>query len=115
MATQIDSWIDNTSDKYVFFDEKISEKIPKLYSTDGQGDEAIVQAKFFCPWNGWTWYAIEFDGTDSFFGLVIGFEDELGYFSLAELKSIEGPMGLKIERDIHFKPTKLACIRKIHS
>jgi hypothetical protein len=93
----------------------IKKKLPKLYKTDGQGDEAMVQAKFFCPWNQWTWYAIEFDGTDSFFGFVVGDNNELGYFSLAELKSINGPWGLKIERDKYFSASKLACIRKIHS
>ena len=100
------------ADKYVFFDNEIAKPIPKLYKQDGLGDEAIVYVKFFCPWNSWTWYGLEFDGKDTFFGWVVGFEDELGYFSLDELKSIEGPMGLKIERDKFFKPTKLADLRK---
>lgn len=42
-----------------------------------------------------------------FFGLVKGMEDELGYFSLEELESISGPGGLKIERDMYFKPCTL--------
>jgi hypothetical protein len=29
----------------------------------------------------WTWYSTEFDGEDLFFGLVVGFETELGYFN----------------------------------
>ena len=32
---------------------------------------------------------------------------ELGYFTLDELKSIKGPMGLPIERDRYFSPTAL--------
>ena len=56
--------------------------------------------------------AAEFDGSDIFFGLVIGFETELGYFSLSELESIVGPYGLKIERDISFTPTALKDIEK---
>ncbi|MEL6396620.1 MAG: DUF2958 domain-containing protein [Planctomycetota bacterium] len=81
-------------------------RLPSLYSTDGKPD-ALVQAKFFTPWTSWTWYAVEFDGEDLFFGLVEGHELELGYFSLEELESIRGPGGLKIERDLYFEPTPL--------
>lgn len=66
--------------------------------------------KFFTPWSNWTWYATEFDGEDTFFGLVYGFERELGYFSLRELEKIRGPMGLCIERDLYFTPRKLSEI-----
>ncbi len=37
-----------------------------------------------------------------FFGLVDGFEKEFGYFSLKELRTYTGPMGMKIERDLYF-------------
>ena len=47
-----------------------------------------------------------------FFGLVIGFEKELGYFSLAELESARGPMGLAIERDLHFTLGSLSEVLK---
>ena len=59
----------------------------------------------------WTWYASEFDGEDIFFGLVIGFVAEFGYFSLSELKSVRGPLGLPVERDLHFKPQSLRALR----
>ena len=36
-----------------------------------------------------------------------GFEKELGYFSLSELRSARGPLGLAIERDLHWKPKTL--------
>ena len=95
--------------------EEISKEIPELYSQEEKGDESMACVKFFCPWNNWTWYATEFDGEDTFFGLVIGFEKELGYFSLAELSKVTGPWGLKIERDLYFTPKPLSEIRKIHS
>jgi hypothetical protein len=82
-----------------------------LGSTDGQGDKAEVVVKFFTPWANWTWYATEFDGEDLFFGLVDGFEKELGYFRLSELESLTGPFGLKIERDLHFDNRTLADVR----
>jgi hypothetical protein len=34
---------------------------------------------------------------------VVGLEIELGYFSLSELKSVKGPLGLPIERDLHYE------------
>lgn len=86
----------------------ILKKLPALYSQDGKGEEAIAQVKFFCPWNGWTWYASEFDPKDRiFFGVVVGHERELGNFSLDELASVTGPMGLRIERDLYWSPRPL--------
>ena len=87
--------------------EEIKKVLPKLYEQDGKGLNAIAYVKFFTPDSNWTWYVTEFDGKDIFFGLVCGFEKELGYFSLSELESVKGPLGLKIERDLYFKPTML--------
>ena len=39
-----------------------------------------------------------------------GQEKELGYFSLAEIQDARGPMGLPIERDLHWTPKTLAEI-----
>ena len=67
--------------------KEITKRLPALYSQDGKGEEAIAQVKFFCPWGNWTWYASEYDPTEKlFFGVVCGFERELGNFSLAELE-----------------------------
>lgn len=87
--------------------EEIKKQIPQIGSQANVTDP-IIQVKFFCPWNNWTWLAYEFDGEDLFFGLVKGFCDELGYFSLSEMESVQGPMGLGIERDINFKPKPLS-------
>ncbi|MGK0469107.1 DUF2958 domain-containing protein, partial [Clostridium sp.] len=42
---------------------------------------------------------------------VQGLESELGYFSLEELESVHGPLGLAIERDMSFKPTSFSTIK----
>ena len=61
--------------------------------------------KLFTPWSNWTWYVAEADfKTGEMFGLVEGFEKEVGYFNLNELLAIRGIGGLKIERDRHFTP-----------
>jgi len=69
-----------------------------------------VWAKFFTPDAQWTWYVIEFDGEDIFFGYVEGIYPEFGTFRLSELKSIRGAIGLPVERDKFFKPTPLSQI-----
>ena len=92
--------------------EQLRGRLPALYATDGQKDP-VVQAKFFATWSNWTWYAIEFDGDDTFFGLVSGHFVELGYFSLAELESGAGKLH-QVERDYHFRPTPLSEVRALH-
>ena len=81
--------------------------LPPLGATADEPDPQ-VQAKFFYPDCSWTWYAIEFDGEDTFFGLVDGFEKELGTFSLKELRENRGQLGLEIERDFYFTPCPLS-------
>jgi hypothetical protein len=96
--------------------QEIREKLPSLYSQDGKGGKAVVYVKYFTPSSSWTWYATEGEpildesGKEvdfKFFGLVDGHEKELGYFVLSELEEVRGPMGLPIERDLHFKPKTL--------
>ena len=88
--------------------KELRAKLPKLYETeDVPVEEKTVVVKFFTPDSSWTWYAVEFDGEDLFFGLVDGFKKEWGYFSLRELQSVKGKLGLPIERDLYFEPTKI--------
>ena len=63
--------------------------------------------KFFNPAGAGTWLVTHADpdDPDRLFGLAdlgLGFP-ELGYVSLSELQSFQGPFGLGIERDIHFE------------
>jgi hypothetical protein len=86
--------------------EELRQNLPALYAQEKNSDP-IIHIKFFTPDSSWTWYATEGsqDGDDFiFFGYVIGFEREWGYFSLAELEGARGPLGLPIERDLYFKP-----------
>ena len=89
--------------------EELKKQMPTLYSQENELDP-IVRVKFFAPWADWSWYGIEFDGTDSFFGVVDGYERELGYFSLLELENVKGPGGLRIEWDLYFEPTPISAI-----
>ncbi len=90
----------------------LRQQLPPLYAQEHARDP-IVCAKFFTPSSNWTWYVTEgsaqVDPEDPeggevdflFFGFVIGFEKEWGYFSLKELESARGPFGLSIELDLY--------------
>lgn len=74
--------------------------------------DPIVVAKFFNPTGAGTWYATEYDQEcKMFFGFVSIFgdwNDEWGYFSLAELESYRGRFGLGIERDLYFGEKRIS-------
>lgn len=94
--------------------KEIREKLPPLYANEEIGLAALALVKFFTPDSNWTWYGSEFDGEDTFFGLVSGFEVELGYFLLSELDEARGLLGLPIERDLHFEPKTLQELLDMH-
>jgi hypothetical protein len=90
--------------------EKIKKNLPPLYSLDRgdpRGEPRRFVCKFFDPCGSWTWYVLEGEETEvgdwRFYGLVDGYEKEWGYFLLSQLESVEGPLGLGIERDIYFE------------
>ena len=70
-------------------------------------EDLMLWVRFFDPTGSWTWYAAEYDPVcRRFFGYVEGFDGEWGYFSLDELLMLVGPLGLGIERDLHFVPCR---------
>lgn len=90
------------------------EQIPHLYDTE-RNLNPICHIKLFTPDSVFTWFIIEIckENFDTCYGFVKGFESELGYFSLSELESIKGALGLGVERDMSFKPTALEIVRKM--
>ena len=98
---------------YVYVPDELRPTIPKLYATEGESDPT-VQIKLFTPDSSWTWYVIEWDGDDLCFGFVVGHEQELGYFSLAEIDNVRGGLGLPVERDLYFTPCRLSEVRQQH-
>ena len=88
--------------------DDIATTLPALYATENVADP-IVRVKFFTPDSSWTWFVTEFDPAQRLcFGLVHGLDKELGYFSLAELEEVRGPLGLLIERDLYWQPCPLS-------
>ena len=102
---------------------ELRQQLPPLYAQEHASDP-IVHAKFFTPSSNWTWYVTEGsaqydpdnpeqgEGDFLFFGFVIGFEKEWGYFSLNEMESARGPFGLSIEQDLYFTPKPLSEVLK---
>ena len=91
--------------------QEVKQQIPKLYENEEQNN-SIAYVKLFL--DSWTWYITEISiDNDICFGYVVSpFGAELGYFSLNEIKSIKGSLGLDVERDLFFKPTRLSLIKK---
>ena len=90
--------------------------IPDLYATEGSLDP-LCYVKLFTPDSNWTWFIIEFSKADvkTCYGYVQGLESELGYFTLEELESVHGSLGLSIERDLSFKPTLFSKIKELEN
>ncbi len=92
--------------------KELRKSLPKLYATEKTAlMERRMVVKFFHPMGRATWYAVEFDGEDTFFGYCrspLGPDcDEWGYFSLAELEGVRG-IGLGVELDTSWNPNTTA-------
>lgn len=93
--------------------KELLKKLPKLYATEETPEmEKTAIVKFFSPYSNWRWFAVEYDPVEkTFYGLVMGHEEEWGYFSLSEFEEINRKSFVpKIERDLYFSPTKMADV-----
>ena len=93
--------------------KELEKRFSKVGSQEHVKDPMII-AKFFNPCGAGTWYATEYFPEEKlFFGYVSIFgdwNDEWGYFSLAELQSFKGPLGIGIERDLYFGEQKVSSV-----
>ena len=95
--------------------EEIEKKAQEQYPFGSDFSQMIV-AKFFNPLSNWSWFLMNQDPADPdyLWGIVEGFEIEVGSFSLSDLQSHKGALGLGIERDLHFTPiTAQECWEKL--
>ena len=98
---------------YTYVPEDVRPTLPRLYASEGESDPT-VWLKLFTPDANWSWYVIEWDGEDLCFGFVVGHDQELGYFSLADIREVRGGLGLPVERDLYFTPCPLSAVRQRH-
>ena len=90
--------------------------IPALGANENVADydDVLAPAKLFSPFSNWTWYITEWNPeTGECFGLVEGFESEIGYFSLDELAEATVFGGVPaVERDMYWTPKTIGEIRR---
>ena len=90
----------------ILLTKKIREKLIKNHLEQDGTKTFKAEVKLFNPCGVGTWYLSELNpDTNVAFGLCELHEKELGYVSIDELKEIELPFFLKIERDLYFQPT----------
>ncbi len=90
--------------------QELRRLLPPLHAQETAGEEAIVYVHFFNPCGLGDWWITE--GSDEgedfiMFGLCDLGCPELGYVSLNEMLAVRGPLGLGIERDLHWQPRTL--------
>ena len=99
---------------HAFLPGPVAAAIPALGATQGVTayDEALAVVRFCSPFSSWAWYVTELDpATGHAFGLVVGFEVELGFFNLVELAGRWwGPVPL-IQRDVGWDARSVGAVR----
>ena len=112
------TWQDKHSGlrRHKLMTKELGDTIPALYANEKvkDYDSVLAPAKLFSPYTGWRWFITEWDReTGECFGLVQGFETELGYFSLDELAEVTVLGGVPaVERDLYWQPKTLGEIRR---
>jgi hypothetical protein len=90
--------------------EEVIKQLPPISRVEG---EKTLLIRLYTPWVFQSWEIAEYDPEKRLcYGWVCGLENNWGYFNLDELEKIRGPYGLKIVRDLAFKPIRY---RKIGS
>lgn len=106
---------------FEYLPPEIREVLPELYAQEkikGADDSPnpLVILKLFLPGSGFTWYFTEGSQDEedfTFFGLTVGPEAEFGYTSLEELSTWRSKIGLRVERDLYFRPCRLQDIAEL--
>lgn len=84
--------------------KKIESQLRANYKANENGKRTFSPiVKLFNPYGVGTWYLSELDENDIAYGYCnLGYETELGYVDLNELKSMTLQFGGKIERDLYW-------------
>ncbi|MEY9242535.1 DUF2958 domain-containing protein [Bradyrhizobium elkanii] len=88
----------------------VEDRVRLLVNALADERDPAPAVKIFSPDAGATWLLTEsdLDEPDRLFGLCdlgLGYP-ELGWVSLAEIMQVRGPLGLPVERDLHFTADK---------
>lgn len=84
---------------------EIFRKACQLRGASPRSSSKVARVKIFDPCGSWTWFVSSWNPkTNECFGLVKGVATEFGSFSLEELSSVKGPLGIGLEVDVWFEP-----------
>ena len=94
--------------KQKMFTKEIEKKLQEQYPQGADMEQDVV-CKISNPYGNWKWYIMNQDPEDPdyLWGIVKGFEVEMGSISKSELENTRikfAGAGLPLERDLHFKP-----------
>ena len=115
--TTMTTWQDTHSGPrgHQLMTKDLADTIPPMYANENvkDYDAVVAKVKLFSPYNNWCWFITEWDAeTGRCFGLVKGFETELGYFDLTELSEVTVSGSVPaVERDLEWEPQTLGEIR----
>ncbi len=95
------------------------EKLPRLYESEETPlSDKLIHMHFFLA--GCDWYVAEYDPQEGIlFGYAILNADyenaEWGHISFHELRELRTSQGFEVDRDLHWRPRKVAEIERIRA
>lgn len=88
------------------FTKTIEQELQKQFPMGSSLEQQVV-VKIFNPFGSWTWYIMNQDPNDQdyLWGIVDGFDVEMGSISKKELEDLRvPPFNMPLEKDLYFKP-----------
>lgn len=105
---------EETQPRYAPLDQATLERLPLTFTAEGERDEALAHIKLVLPGDSRVWYASAFDRQDLLFGLIVETEIRSDYFSLAELRALQGADGQGVRHDLSYTPRSLADLQTLY-
>jgi len=87
---------------------ELQKQFSEHHQSNRESANPLVIARYFNPAWSQTWFMTEYDAeAEIFFGFVTGMPfPEWGCVALRDFIDLQLPLWLKIERDLHFSPTR---------
>jgi hypothetical protein len=95
-------------------DDETRARLPTINDSDPSDIDALAPVKFYLADDEQAWYATAFDGQDTFMGLIVNQEIQLGSFSLTDLHRKRGRLGISVGRDPDYIPQTLRQLYEQH-
>ena len=92
---------------------RAADRLPSTEDARALGLDAPVLVKVFNPTGAGTWWITGYDPETRLAtgAVTLGYEPEVGDFSMEELVDIRARFGLPLERDLYWTPVPLEAVR----